>query len=411
MGSSIKLRNKIYSKGIFLMALLVVSLCLNSNLLSCTVVIKVANESVFVGNNEDYTEPRTSIWFEPPVGELYGYTIWGYDRYMWEEQGGMNDQGLFVDILAVRLTDWVNEPGKEDFEEDVIRHSLSRFATVGEVIDFFQKYDVDLSNIRFAFADAIGESVIIEWGKGELQFLKREKPYQIATNFIFSENEKPTERCTRYKLAEQILSGPEQPSVDLIRRVLSATSFQAYYCKTMYSNICDLKNKKLCLYHFHNFEEVVEFDLVSELQKGRHSYAIPSLFDIKPFSELFFDRIGSRIGGKEFIAAIEEKGIEGGLEWFKEVSEENTKFDRYIFGPWVLYCAAMHFLSNDKINEAFAIHELNIKSNPEAAMAYFGMGEANEKIGKIEKAILNYKKALELDPEYIDAQKKLAEME
>ena len=67
--------------------------------LACTVVIKASGEAVLVGNNEDYIEPRTKIWFIPPSDKSYGYVIWGFDRYLYRSQGGMNDQGLFIDIL------------------------------------------------------------------------------------------------------------------------------------------------------------------------------------------------------------------------------------------------------------------------------------------------------------------------
>jgi hypothetical protein len=70
-------------------------------------------------------------------------------------------------------------------------------------------------------------------------------------------------------------------SVDLFRRILDAVHIEKG-APTQYSNICDLKNGKLYLYHFHNFDDVKVFDLEEELKKGAHSLDIPDLFPGNP---------------------------------------------------------------------------------------------------------------------------------
>ena len=76
----------------------------------CTVVVKANQETILVGNNEDYIEPRTKIWLHPASAEAFGSMIWGFDRFLYPSQGGMNEQGLFIDILAVNNhTGWRND--------------------------------------------------------------------------------------------------------------------------------------------------------------------------------------------------------------------------------------------------------------------------------------------------------------
>jgi hypothetical protein len=82
-------------------------------------------------------------------------------------QGGMNDQGLFLDMNAVNSTGWRRDPRKPDFDGCIIDHILSHYATVDEAVDFFQQHNVPLDKIRVPVADAEGNSVIVEWAKGE----------------------------------------------------------------------------------------------------------------------------------------------------------------------------------------------------------------------------------------------------
>ena len=385
---------------LLLTAIILLSFFIYDASLACTIVIKADGETVLVGNNEDYIEPRTAIWFFPPSNESYGHMVWGFDRYLYPYQGGMNDQGLFIDINAVGFTGWRNDPEKPDFEGDEIEYILTHFATVYEVVQFFHHNDVDLSYARFVLADAQGKSVIFEWGKDRLQILLREKDYQIATNFIQSKFDSPEEYTDRrYKLADQILQNQEIPIIDLIRRVLSATCFEAYYCRTLYSTICDLKNTKVYVYHFHNFEEVIIFDLEEELQKGERSYAIPSLFGIRPFSELFTDLYGSELGARDLMTVIEEKGIDEGLERFWNMKEETRTINRYVFEKWLIKSMGLSFLSRNKMEEAIEIFKLNTQLYPESWGVYSTLAEAYLKNGDNRMAVQHYQKALELNPD------------
>jgi hypothetical protein len=68
--------------------------------LACTGLVVQDGERVLVGNNEDWFNPRTKIWFIQPVGDRYGSVFFGFDNY-WP-QGGMNQKGLFFDGFALK---------------------------------------------------------------------------------------------------------------------------------------------------------------------------------------------------------------------------------------------------------------------------------------------------------------------
>ena len=366
----------------------------------CTIITVSNRDVAWAGNNEDYIEPRTKIWLFAASDGVYGRMLWGYDRYLYKYQGGMNDQGLFVDINAVGFTDWRDDPEKPDFEEDVIEYILTQFATVDEVIDFFQHHDVDLGYVKFVVADEWGESAIFEWGRGKLQIVMKDGDYQISTNFVQSEYVAPEDySCRRYRIADRILQSQAIPTVDLIRRVLSATCAEAYFTRTLYSTICDLKERTVYLYHYHNFEEVVVFDLNEELSKGNRSYAIPSLFDVRPYSEVFSEQYGSQLGARDLMKIIEEQGVDRGIEEFHAMKVETRTIHRYVFEQWLLKSMGISFLSKNRIKEAIEIFKLNCQSYPESWDAYFQLAEAYMKNGDTSMALLNYQKALERNPD------------
>lgn len=362
---------------------------------ACTIVIKANDKLVFAGNNEDYIEPRTKIWFYPSTGEAYGRVIWGYDRHLYPYQGGMNDRGLFIDINAVGFTGWQDDPGKPNFEGDEIEYVLTHYASVEEVIKFFRQNDVSLGYVKFVAADAQGKSLIVEYLNNKLHIIPREGDYQISTNYLSpKEHTEP-----RYQIAEHILKSQEKPTVALIRRVLSATSYDVYFGQTLYSTICDLKQKKVYLYHFHNFEEVITFDLDKELRKGETSSAIPSLFKIRPHSEYWFSRLGMQLGARDLMRVIEEKGIDEGIQKFYEMKEKKRTFNQYDFPEWMMRSLGLNYLLKNQIEKAIGIFKLNTQLYPESWQVYFDLAEAYMKNGDKKLAVQNYQKALDLKPD------------
>ena len=367
----------------------------------CTIVTIAKNDVVLAGNNEDYTEPRTKIWFVPASKEAYGRVYVGYDHAIVHSrfQGGMNDQGLFIDINAVAPTGWQADPRKLNFNGDIIEHVLSYCSTVDEAVDFFQQNNVpDLERTRIPVADAKGDSVIIEWAKGKVQFLFKKGFYQISTNFIQSNYDNPDEYpCARYKIADHILENAKTPSVDLIRSVLSATHFE-YFGQTLYSNICDLKKRRIYLYFFHNFEEAVIFDLEKELKKGKMAYPIDSLFATKPFAAHLFEQIGPQIGAKAVIDIVNERGIKEGIDQFSELRKQSRQITRYIFEEWVLRDVGLIFLSKKRMKEAIEIFKLNSQLYPKSRQVYKDLADAYVRNGQRKLAARNYEKAKDLNP-------------
>lgn len=371
---------------------------------ACTIVMKTDGESVLVGNNEDFLEPRTKVWFLARTDDAHGRMIWGYDRYMYPYQGGMNEHGLFIDINAIGFSGWQDDPEKADLTEDVVDYVLSKCATVEEVIAEFRAHDIDLGWVKFVVADEIGSSAILEWLNGGLHVVRRDRDYQISTNYLSPRE--PTE--PRYQISEQILSSQAHPSVDLIRKVLAATSYDVDLGQTVYSTICDLKKKKVYLYNFHFFEEVVVFDLATELAKGDTSHPIPSLFKVSTHNEHWFNHLGTQLGARDLMRVIDEKGIEAGIEAYRGMVEKERTFRRYYFPEWSMRSMGLSYLTAGQIENAIAVFRLTTQEFPESWQAFSDLAMACDRNGNRGDAIRYYEKALSVNPEATEIKKTLS---
>jgi penicillin V acylase-like amidase (Ntn superfamily) len=381
-------------KNLVLYLSLTVMMLFNQVSMACTICVKANENLILVGNNEDYYDSETKIWFFPESLESYGRVIWGYDRYLNNYQGGMNSQGLFIDINAVEFSGWVNDPEKPDLQGDYIEYILTHCATVDDVIKLSQEFDIDLGWIKLVVADAHGKSAIFEWLNNKVNIIERKGDFQVSTNYLSpKEDTEP-----RNQIASQILRSQKEPTIELIRKTLAATSYNVYFGQTLYSTICDLKNKKFYLYHFHYFEEVVIFNLMEELLKGKTSYKISSLFKIKTQNEYFFNKIGTQLGARDLSQIIDEEGIDKAIEKFYDLKEIKRTFYKYDFPEWRMRSLGFKYLSENKLHEAIGVLKLNTELYPRSTQALSDLADAHLKDKNKKLAIENYLKVLELNP-------------
>lgn len=89
----------------------------------CTVVYASDGTVALGGNNEDYINPRTRVWFIPGEEGGYGRVYFGFDDY--HAQGGMNEAGLFFDGLGLDATYPVDKEGKEPYQGNLVQLGAS----------------------------------------------------------------------------------------------------------------------------------------------------------------------------------------------------------------------------------------------------------------------------------------------
>ena len=257
-------------------------LLIEKPLLGCTGFCISEGQTVLVGNNEDWKNPKTKVWYEPGSNGKYGRVFFGFDNFF--PQGGMNAKGLCFDGFATSPKKVKKSLKKPEFKgDDFLGFIMSQCATVEEVLNEFDKYNLkSMERAMLFFADASGDSVIIE---GD-EVIRKKGRYQITTNFYQSEVKYKNILCQRYQIAEKMLRDADTVTVDLCRRVLAATH-QEGPNPTLYSNIYDLKKGIIYLYHFHNFQNVVVINLAEELKKGRRRMDLPGLFPRTSADEKF----------------------------------------------------------------------------------------------------------------------------
>ena len=247
---------------------------------ACTAFVVYRNGLALAGNNEDFWETETKLWFVPKQGSKRGVAgklgrvYFGFDNFY--PQGGMNEAGLFFDGFATAENKVKNSLDRPFFEGNIADYVLANCETVADVIAVIEKHNLSILNhAMLMFGDQHGDSVIIE---GD-EFLRIEGDYQVVTNFYQSQTPKGKGNCGRYRFAIKALENGEPISVEYCRDILAKTR-QNGLAATQYSNVYDLQNGLVYLYHFHNFEEVVRLNLQEELAKGAHEVDLPSLFSV-----------------------------------------------------------------------------------------------------------------------------------
>jgi hypothetical protein len=244
---------------------------------SCTIVMAARDGLVLAGNNEDRDHPQTIVTFVPATKEYHGRIVFGYDDA--PVQGGLNDQGLFIDGNALRPTGWKPDPDKPTLAMPIMTTILATCATCADVEALFAKWNVPgLARARFPVADRTGDSMVVEFGQGQVQCVRSGTWFQIATNFVMSNIKGGEYPCWRYRAADEVMSKAKGLSADLIRKALEKTR-QSGRSRTVYSNICDLKQGLVHVYSLGDFNNAVILDLAEELKKGQRQIALASLFE------------------------------------------------------------------------------------------------------------------------------------
>jgi len=239
----------------------------------CTVLCFARDGLVLGGNNEDWEDPFTRMWIYPPSGNRHGWIKFGFAGGF--PQGGMNDQGVFWDATAgpYREMPW-SEAHKTLHGGVLMQKVIEECSSVKDAIWIFSNYySKDQYRAQYLVGDALGFSIVSDGDS----IVAREGDYQILTNFHLSDPDLGGYPCPRYQKAEELCASCDTLTYHFMGTVLASTHQEGRY-PTRYSNIYDLVNRRVILFYYHNYEEYLVIDLVSELEKGERYYDIPALF-------------------------------------------------------------------------------------------------------------------------------------
>lgn len=229
---------------------------------ACTIFKAIEGDAVWAGNNEDWSNPNTRVWFLPAENGKHGMICFGFDNG--SIQGSMNTEGLFWDWVAGYQSDWKTDAGKLDYQGFLSEKISRECATVDEAIAQYERYnEPNFSYARTMYADKSGASAIIGWIGGKVTAIKGTGKFQMLG---YGEPKiKP-------------LVKPESVfTMEFLINLLSAAHQEGAY-PTRYSNLYDLKRGCVSVYNSYNFKKGIKIDLKEELLKGQHQYELPALF-------------------------------------------------------------------------------------------------------------------------------------
>jgi len=250
---------------------------------SCTIFTASCGDTVFFGNNEDYTNPNTYYWVSPSTVQFYGGVYFGYDNF--SPQSGINEKGLAFDYNALPKAALTPHPELPPLRGNPGFIILRECATVEEAIAMAQSYSWGTSlQYQIHLADAAGDAVVISAGPdGEIAFTRKEDGYLVSTNFNLAHYQRNEREglCWRYDTAVEMLEkirNEDDLTTEYARSILDAVHAEGASSNTLYSNIFDLKNGTIYLYYWHQFDEVATLSVQEELAKDPPYTRIADLF-------------------------------------------------------------------------------------------------------------------------------------
>jgi len=140
----------------------------------------------------------------------------------------------------------------------IIRLVLDHAKDVEEALTLIQQYNVEFvgTRVHFHVADASGDSAIVEYIDGGVNVVRTDTPWQVSTNYLFSEEIKP--ECWRYNKAAEVLSGSEGIASDeAAMRLLEAVKQNS----TVWSVVYGLNSGSVRLAMGRDYDDVHAFHL------------------------------------------------------------------------------------------------------------------------------------------------------
>ena len=235
---------------------------LSARVQACTIFALTDTNRTLFCNNEDWSSPKTRIWFVPGSDKHYGGVYVGFDNDY--AQGGLNTEGLAFDWVAGYTETWNPDPNLPIVWGNSGQQALESCATVEQAIAFFRGHqDRGFFRAKILIADKTGASVIIGGKDGKLQV----------------EN---ANQCRGFGYGEQtldkMLTKSTEPTVANGFKILRACWQKGQY-GTKYSNVFDLKSGDIFLFPFPDRDDEVKFNLAEELKKGGHYYDLPKIHE------------------------------------------------------------------------------------------------------------------------------------
>jgi hypothetical protein len=365
------------------------------NALCCSMFKLTMYGKTMVGNNEDYWNPNTRIWFEQGKTNEYGAVYVGYDNF-WP-QGGMNQAGLVFDGFSMNYLAINDTLGKKSLGANFLKDILRKCTVVDEVKKYLSQYNLQgLETSMFLFIDKTGKYLVVE---GDSLIIGNNQSYVLSNFYPSQVKDESKINIPFYHKGKRLLESQKDTSISFCSSVMDTMHQERDWGGgTMYTTIYDLKEGTICLYYFHDYKHVLKFNLNQELKKNDYSLVMPELFPANKKGQGFFNDYNE---------------INNEIDLFKDVDILSDSI-RYNNVTSTLFRKDVKLISRftDKINEignmwmdknnygaGINVFKFNAKLSSNSWSAYEALANAYMKNNQNELAIINYEKSVDLNPD------------
>lgn len=386
----------------YLLIMVVLMQSISVSSFACSMFVIKMNSKVMVGNNEDFWNQNSRMWFEQGDDKNFGVVYVGFDDF-WP-QGAINEKGLVFDGFAMPYQEINNFAGKKPPEQEDFLHFIMRTCTtVNEVKNFFSQLDLrGMETSMFYFVDKSGKQLIVEGDSLEI----RNKSYDITSNFYPSQYDDLNDVTIKhYQKGRKLIESKQDTSVSFCASLLDSLHQETSWGGgTLYSTLYDLNEGIIYLYFNHDFENVIKINVKDELAKGNHTLIIPELFPNNKKGQEFYNSYNNTLTKIELLG---NKDIVTNSKEFSSLKNFLRQVPRINIFKENLDKSSAKWIENKDFKTAIIVYSFMIELFPIDSELYSNLGKSYLEIGKLDDALINYEKCIELSPDSKDIKKKI----
>jgi tetratricopeptide (TPR) repeat protein len=372
---------------------LLFNIFLASDMFCCSLIKITARGKTIVGNNEDFSNPDTRIWFEQGNGKQFGAVYVGYNEL--SPEGGINEAGLMFDAFGVDSKPLHDTTGKLPiFEFNLKKRIMKECSTVKQVKTLIDKYNLYFwSHSVWVFIDKSGNYLVVD---SDLSAIGNNQ-YFVQTNFRQSEikNEKGI-TDSRYLKAVAILKSHCKANAQYCAALMDSVHQET----TLYTTVYDLNSGTIDLYNYHNYTKVIRFNIKDELKKGNRILCIPDLFP-----EVINPAYKGMLNLKATFDSLAFHFTPNDSARRLAVIDDLRKHEWAIH---VMMNSGYEYLRQGYIQKAIGMFSQVKELYPKMPHGYHLLGEAYMENKQYDLALLNYSHSIELYPADIEGKQRIA---
>jgi tetratricopeptide (TPR) repeat protein len=377
---------------------------------ACSMFKITEGGKTIVGNNEDYWNPNTRIWFEQGEDSKFGAMYVGFDNLY--PQGGMNEAGLVFDGFAMDYLEVADTTGKKSIitEDEIFfftKNILQTCSNVTEVKEVLLQYNLERfhSSLLF-FVDKSGDYLVME---GDSLILGNDPTY-IQSNFYPSctKDEKDVKIDFYQKGRDYLNQNTANTSLAYCTNMMNAMHQDWGYGGTLYSTVYDLETGVIYLYYHSDFDTVVTFDLKKELEKGNQSLKIPELFPENTDAQKQLAQYNTT---NEQIELLDNPNLANdNIELQRLIDQVISTKPDFRFESQINMVGYKWTGEHKNLATAIRIFRLNCKLFPKSSNAFDSLGEAYMENQQYTEALKQYKKSLKLNKRNANAEVQIVKL-